>query len=204
VKRASKYEFRNLALSLPAFVIWPNMSGLLLTFAIFAGMHFCLPLLKKLEGRQGNEISLEEVCEVIEILLLGANAGLTHLETLKLVAETVTNPMRSEIAQAVARCNLGISLTKSLTYLSERHPSLSATTKIISRSEITGGPIIESLELELLLTRAQVANDVLRRVRSLSVKCVLPLGLCFLPAFFLATVIPIVANLLPDIFSTFN
>jgi Flp pilus assembly protein TadB len=151
VKGASNYEFRNFALSLPAFVLWPNMFGLLLTFAIFAGLHFGLPLLKKLEGRRGNEISLAEVCEVIEILLLGANAGLTHLESLKLVAETVTDPMQSEIAEVIARCNLGISLTRSLSYLTEKYPDLAATIKVISRSETTGGPIIEALELELLL-----------------------------------------------------
>lgn len=204
MKGASNYEVRNFALSLPAFVLWPNMFGSLIACVIFVGLHFGLSILTKIDSRHATEISLEVVSEVIEIFLLGANAGLTHLESLKLVAETVTDPMQSEIAEVIARCNLGISLTRSLSYLTEKYPDLAATIKVISRSETTGGPIIEALELELLLIRAQATNDVLRRVRSLSVKCVLPLGLCFLPAFFLATVIPIVANLLPDILSTFN
>jgi len=171
---------------------------------IFAVLQLGLPVLNEFDRKSDKEISRENICEFIEIFLLGINAGLTKLETLNLIFETSTEPLRSEISAVVTRCNLGISLVKSLEFTSEKYPKLAPALKTISRSEITGGPITESLELELMLTRAQSVNDALLRVRSLSIKCVLPLGLCFLPAFFVVTIVPIVASLIPNIFATFR
>ena len=202
MKRNLTGELRNLLLSLPGYLLFPNAFGILLASGVFSVLHFGLPLLRKLERAKKADISLEQVCEFIEIFLLGTNAGLTKLETLNLVAETVTDPLQSEVSEVITRCNMGIGLATSLTYTTIKYPKLSQTIKIISRSEVTGGSITEALELELLLARSQAANDVMKRVRSLSVKCVLPLGLCFLPAFFLATIVPIIASLVPTIFST--
>ena len=195
-------KFRNLLLSIPVVVYRPDIVGALLACVLFAALHFGLPLLKKLERNNADEISQENVCEFIEIFLLGTNAGLTKLETLNLVRETSTGPLPGEMSEVIARCNLGISLVTSLGYTAKKYPNLAQAIRTISRSELTGGPITEALELELTLTQAQSANEALRRVRALSVKCVLPLGLCFLPAFFLLTIVPIVASMLPKIFST--
>lgn len=195
---------RNLFLSLPAFVIFPHLLGLVLSIAILLGLNYLIPLIQKLDQAKNVEMSKESVSEFIELFLLGTNAGLNKLETLNLIVETSDNEIRSMASKVVARCNLGISLFTSLTYVAEQFPNLRSTIRILSRSESTGGPIIEALELELMLNRAQASNEVLQRVRSLSVKCVLPLGLCFLPAFFLLTIVPIVFSLLPNIFSTFH
>ena len=196
------YKIRNLLLSVPVLVYRPDLIGAIFLCVIFAALHFGLPFLNKFDHKSLNEISSENICEFIEIFLLGINAGLTKLETLNLVIETSTEPLRGEISEVVARCNLGISLVKSLGYTAEKYPKLGSVLKTISRSETTGGPISESLELELMLTRAQSVNEALLRVRSLSIKCVLPLGVCFLPAFFVVTIVPIVASLIPNIFAT--
>jgi len=197
-------KFRNLLLSLPILVYRPDIVGALVACMIFAVLQLGLPVLNEFDRKSEKEISRDNICEFIEIFLLGINAGLTKLETLNLIFETSTEPLRSEISAVVTRCNLGISLVKSLEFTAEKYPTLAPALKTISRSEITGGPITESLELELMLTRAQSVNDALLRVRSLSIKCVLPLGLCFLPAFFVVTIVPIVASLIPNIFATFR
>lgn len=193
---------RNLVLSFPVLVLWPNFTGLVIFFLLYCLINFGLSVLSQADKDKAKDVTSEMVCEFIEIFLLGTNAGLNKLETLNLVAETVSDPIRHEINDALARCNLGISLVSSLAYSAEQFPKLAPAIKAISRSEITGGAVTDALGLELMLNRAQSVNEVLRRVRSLSVKCVLPLGLCFLPAFFLATIVPILASLLPNIFST--
>jgi len=195
-------RFRNAVLSLPAMFLWPNLFGVLISSLIFCCLQFGLPVLQNFESRSRTDLSQEDVCQFIEIFLLGTNAGLTKLEALQLVFDTATEPLQSEIVSAIGRCNLGVGLVPSLSYTAEKYPELAPAIKAISRSEITGAPISAALELELMLTRSQAANDVLQRVRSLSVKCVLPLGLCFLPAFFLLAIVPIIASLLPSIFST--
>ena len=195
---------RNALLSLPVIFLWPTLLGGLISSLLFCCLQFGLPVLQNFESRSSNELSKEDVCQFIEIFSLGTNAGLTKLEALQLVLETSSEPLQSEISKAIGRCNLGVGLVPSLAYTAEKYPNLAPAIKVISRSEITGAPISAALELELMLTRAQAANEVLQLVRSLSVKCVLPLGLCFLPAFFLLTIVPIVASLLPSIFSTLN
>jgi len=202
LKHLHNQKFRNLLLSIPVLVFRSDIAGVLFASTLFCALHFGIPLLKALEHVSPEDLSDDEVCEFIELFLLGTNAGLTKLETLNLVAETSSGPLPDEIAEVIARCNLGISLVTSLGYTAKKYPNLGQAIRTISRSELTGGPITEALELELTLTQAKSANDALRRVRSLSVKCVLPLGLCFLPAFFLLTIVPIVASMLPKIFST--
>jgi pilus assembly protein TadC len=201
VKFLRTYEFRNLVLSLPAFILWTNLGGASISILVFTFLQFGLPIVQRFERNHPEEISRENVCEFIEIFLLGTNAGLTKLETLNLVLETASEPLRSEISRVISRCKMGIGLATSLSYTAERYPIITPVLAAISRSEITGAPVSAALEIDLMLNRAQAANEILQRVRSLSVKCVLPLGICFLPAFVLVTIVPIVATLLPSIFS---
>lgn len=195
---------RNLFLSFPAVLIFPNFAGLLLLIVVFLLLNYGLPVLRNFDDSKKQSFTRQNVCEFIDLFLLGTNAGLTKLETLNLINETASIAVQNVVTQAIARCNLGISLSTSLSYVAGQYPGLRSSIRVISRSELTGAPIIEALELELMLNRAQASNEVLRLVRSLSVKCVLPLGLCFLPAFFLITIVPIVASLLPNMFSAFH
>lgn len=201
MKYLRTHGFRNLVLSLPALILWTNFAGAFISSLVFTFLQFGLPILQRFERHNTAQISRENVCEFTEIFLLGTNAGLTKLESLNLVIETSTEPLRGEIQSVISRCKMGIGLATSLAYTAEKFPILAPVITAISRSEITGAPITSALEIDLMLNRSQAANDVLQRVRSLSVKCVLPLGLCFLPAFFLVTIVPIVATLLPSIFA---
>jgi len=48
--------------------------------------------------------------------------------------------------------------------------------------------------------RAERGADLERRARAVGVKAVLPLAVCFLPAFVLLAVVPIVGSLVVDLF----
>ena len=197
-------RMKSLVLSLPVLIIWPNIYGAVGTVLLFNLLQRGIPFLNKLDSRHANEISKADLCEFIEVLLLGITAGLTVLESLKLAESFVREPLTAEITKIISRCNFGMSLSTSLAFIGEQFPKLDQLVRIMTRSEVVGAPIAESLALELSLNRSFLANETLQRVRSLSVKCVMPLGLCFLPAFFLLTIVPIVASLLPNIMSTFS
>jgi hypothetical protein len=82
---------------------------------------------------------------------------------------------------------------------SETDPRLAPFVRICRRVGTTGAAVADDLRrLASELRRAHQA-DRRRRAQRAAVWVVLPLGLCFLPAFLLLTVVPVVAALLPGL-----
>jgi pilus assembly protein TadC len=71
--------------------------------------------------------------------------------------------------------------------------------KVLLRSSQTGAPVHQSLVSVVEAARDQLASSLEARARSAGVHAVAPLALCFLPAFMLVTVVPIVGSLLPTV-----
>ena len=65
----------------------------------------------------------------------------------------------------------------------------------------TGAPTAGLLQVSARQLRRERRHEAERRAAQLGVKMVLPLGICFLPAFILLGVIPVVLGLLPQVFS---
>ena len=81
----------------------------------------------------------------------------------------------------------------------DAHPRLAPVVRICRRVGVTGAAAAEDLRrLAMEIRRAHQA-DRRRRAQRAAVWVVLPLGLCFLPAFLLLTVVPVVAALLPGL-----
>lgn len=78
-----------------------------------------------------------------------------------------------------------------------RVPALEPAARACRRTAVTGAAVADELRRAAGSSRAQRAAEQRRRVRRASVWLVLPLGLCFLPAFVLVGVVPLVAALLP-------
>jgi pilus assembly protein TadC len=190
---------RNLLLSAPPLFLFPGVLGLVLSIAIWALMHFGVPELERRRIEQIQSITPASVCELIELLALCSSAGLTALDCFRLICDCLDEPLKSAITRLLARCDLGMSLTKSLQKLATEFPELAAAVNVLIRTQNSGARTIGTLEIVLHLHRAQMQSQLLQRVRALSVKCVLPLGLCFLPAFVLLTIVPIVGCLIPTI-----
>ena len=62
-------------------------------------------------------------------------------------------------------------------------------------SAATGAPVAQRLRRLATASRQRQQDELLRKVRGLSVRAVVPLGVCFLPAFLLLAVVPLVASL---------
>jgi pilus assembly protein TadC len=81
----------------------------------------------------------------------------------------------------------------------EGNPQLAGVVRICRRVGTTGAAVADDLRrLAAELRRAHQA-DRRRRAQRAAVWVVLPLGLCFLPAFLLLTVVPVVVALLPGL-----
>lgn len=71
----------------------------------------------------------------------------------------------------------------------------------LSFAHATGAPTAELLHVSARQLRTRRRHESQRRAEELGVKMVLPLGICFLPAFILLGVIPVIIGLLPQIVS---
>ena len=76
-------------------------------------------------------------------------------------------------------------------------PGLGGIARAVARSSRTGAPLATLLSSAAIDLRAEASAAALVQVRAASVRCVLPLGLCLLPAFGLLGIVPVVAGLLP-------
>lgn len=63
----------------------------------------------------------------------------------------------------------------------------------------TGAPTVELLQVSARQARAERRQDAERRAARLGVQMVVPLGLCFLPAFVMLGVVPVVLGMLPEL-----
>lgn len=68
----------------------------------------------------------------------------------------------------------------------------------LSFAYATGAPSASMLQAAAEQARAQRRQDSERRAEELGVKMMLPLGACFLPAFILVGVVPVVISMLPE------
>ncbi|MGO1524172.1 MAG: type II secretion system F family protein [Nesterenkonia sp.] len=75
---------------------------------------------------------------------------------------------------------------------------LSAFCEHLSFAYATGAPSASMLRAAAAQARVQRRHDAERRAEELGVKMMLPLGACFLPAFILLGVVPVVLSMLPE------
>ncbi|MEV4390498.1 type II secretion system F family protein [Nonomuraea sp. NPDC049607] len=111
-----------------------------------------------------------------------------------LAATTIGGPLGQRLAWVSSQLRLGADPEPTWATLT-RDPALSRLSRAMSRAAQTGAPLAD------VLTRlADDARDAARAAslaaaRTVGVKAVAPLGLCFLPAFVLLGIIPVIAGL---------
>ncbi|GAB3849109.1 type II secretion system F family protein [Nesterenkonia populi] len=80
----------------------------------------------------------------------------------------------------------------------EHHPQLALYCEHLSFSYATGAPSARMLEAAAAQARARQRHEAERAAGELGVKMMLPLGACFLPAFILLGVVPVIISMLPE------
>ena len=199
MNKAKSPRLRNLILSAPTAFMVGNPLGLFVAATIFLGLELLLPRVIATQLEHERKISQEEVYELLEVVALGASAGLTTLDCLKMSSDFVSEKLSKVIVSVIARCQLGLTFSQSMWIAVSENPALESFARTLIQADSTGGSIHEALRVNLQILRIQTASKKLKMVKSAPIKCVFPLGLCFLPAFFLLTVVPVVAALLPKL-----
>ena len=194
-----KSHFRNIFISATFYFVFNGLFGVFVAALCFGVLSFALPVFEKSQQAKVSKLGLRDIEVFVEILMLGTSAGLSAQSTLRFNLELLPTKLKGEIEELLNRCDVGMSWSKSLEIMCQRIPELRSIGNILLRSAQSGSPIGDSLQKVYQIQRRQNENDSIKKIRSVAVRCVLPLGLCFLPAFIILTIVPIVATLIPSV-----
>lgn len=133
--------------------------------------------------------------QVADLLAVCLAAGVTLSTAVRAVSEASPEPVAGLLHVAVGRLELGADPASTWTALAAE-PALAPIARAALRSSESGAPLAEALLGVATELRQRHRATIEVAARSVGVRAVGPLGACFLPAFMLLGVVPLVASLL--------
>jgi pilus assembly protein TadC len=137
-----------------------------------------------------------EILRTLEIIQLGVSSGMTISDALEYAQKNSPLPVAQELERGLKQFRIGYPLACGLNEiaLENSHWRLISDTLITSLN--TGNSIANQLVDVAFILQSAIDTEKLKRIKAVAVKSVLPLGLCFLPAFILLAVVPVVAGMI--------
>ena len=143
-------------------------------------------------ARERHRIVLE-LPVALDLLASCLAAGLPLRRALPKVTALLPGPLGRELGRVTARLELGEGDAAAWRALVD-HDQLGRLARDAARSAESGAPLAELFGQHAHDARADRRAALEERARTAGVRAVLPVALCFLPAFFLIGVVPIVAG----------
>lgn len=192
---------QRVAAAVAALAVWlfvGGVAGLLLAVVTAAVGPRILARLEPKGARVRRQRMEAAAPGVADLLAACLAAGTPMQSALAAVGEATGQPAADVLKQAVGQLELGAD-PDAVWAAMGRHPALAPIARAARRSDESGAPLAEVL--------CRVADDlrhshratVEKAARSVGVRAVGPLGACFLPAFMLLGVVPLVASLLQHV-----
>jgi pilus assembly protein TadC len=137
-----------------------------------------------------------EILRALEIIQLGVSSGMTIGDALEYSQKHSPPAAAKELERVLNQFRLGMPLASSLEKIAIDNPGWRSISDTLITSLNSGSPVVDQLADVAFILQSSIDTEKLKRIKSVAVKSVLPLGLCFLPAFILLAVIPVIAGLL--------
>jgi Flp pilus assembly protein TadB len=132
----------------------------------------------------------------LDLISAALDAGLPHLPAVAAVAAALPGPTGAPLRRAAAMVDVtGESAWRALV----KDPEVGPLAAVMARSEQSGAPVAESVRILAEEVRREERAERMSRARRVGVRTAAPLGLCFLPAFFVVAVVPTVIGLIGDV-----
>jgi pilus assembly protein TadC len=128
----------------------------------------------------------------LDLLAACLVAGVPLDRALRAVIAGVGGPVAAELAVVLGAIELGAAEDA---WGLLRDPQLAAAGRVLARGSASGAPVAETTAVLATEHRAAARTEAEAAARRAGVAAVAPLAACFLPAFGLVTVVPIVAGL---------
>lgn len=145
------------------------------------------------QGHSAAALGLDDAITVADYIAVCCSAGLTIGQAVGHLANARIGQPSRWAADVIARHEMGLPLGQALRTSSTEHPLIEDVARVLGRAYSTGAPVASRLHRLAASMRRHRRGELTRRVRTLSVRAVVPLGVCFLPAFVLLAVVPLAA-----------
>jgi pilus assembly protein TadC len=149
-------------------------------------------------ARRAVETISAELPSAADLLATCLTSGATPADALETVAEATQGPLADRLRQVAGALRLGADPTDAWAPVTRGHP-VAPLARAFIRSDATGAPIAETVTAvadDQRLAARWTAEAAARRSGVLAVG---PLALCFLPAFILTGVVPVIVAVASDV-----
>jgi pilus assembly protein TadC len=137
--------------------------------------------------------------QACDLLAVAVAAGLPVRVAVERVAATLGGPVGDALGGVAARVRLGVPEPEAWAELASQ-PGLEALAREVSRVVSSGVGIVGLLRELARDARLAAASDAQVRAKRVGVRSVLPLMLCFLPAFVLLGIVPVFGGIVTTVF----
>lgn len=170
-------------------------AGLVVGFLVVFVVHRVLGRLEPRAVRLRRQRLVADLPLAADLLAGCLRAGRSPTEAIEVIAAELAGPLGLALHQVAAAFRLGADArTAWKGFLDEE--VLAAFGRAMVRVWDTGAPLAETLDRLADDARAARRAETDRRARAVGVQAAAPLGLCFLPAFVLVGIVPLVAGAL--------
>lgn len=146
-------------------------------------------------ARRRRERLVQELPQVLELLASAMNAGLPLRAAVREVLAVIDGPLAEDLTDVVRAIDLGQPEPDAWRTL-RQHPQLGQISVDLARSVESGTMLVAVLRRYASLARRDRRGALEARARTVGVKSVPPLMVCFVPAFLLVCVVPTIVSAL--------
>jgi pilus assembly protein TadC len=153
-------------------------------------------LLGRLEPRsvrRRREQLISDAPQALELMATGLATGMPVRLAGRVVADAFDSAVGEDLGRVLALVDLGVSDAEAWRTLRD-HPQLGPAAQELSRSVESGTMMVEALRRHAAAAREARRTSLVIRARSVGVRSVLPLMICFIPSFLLLGVVPTVVS----------
>ncbi len=179
-----------LAFGVAVALVVGGVAGIPAGLAAAAGAERGLRKLEPAAERTARQRRSEELPFVLDLLGICLQAGMPLVAALETVAEARPGPFSRDLAVVAGLQRLGSTPAEAWAELAV-DPELSPVARAVGRSAESGSRLAAAFERMAAEKRASLAAGAASRAQRAGVTAMVPLGLCFLPAFVCLGVVPI-------------
>ncbi|SDS52827.1 Flp pilus assembly protein TadB [Microlunatus soli] len=147
--------------------------------------------------RRRREQMIQDLPHVLELMASAMNAGLPLRAAVREVVAVTSGPLTDDLADVVRNIDLGRSDADAWRALRD-HPQLGRVSVDLARSVDSGTMLVAVLRRSAEIARRDRRGAMEARARTVGVKSVPPLMVCFVPAFLLVCVVPTIVSALQN------
>jgi pilus assembly protein TadC len=177
--------------------------GLVIAPALVFGVPLALSRLEPAAVRKRRTRIAADMPLAVDLLAACLRAGRPPQAAVGTVAKAIGGPLADLLAGVGHRLDLGMDPIEAWSALLAE-PPCAALARAVQRALRSGAPLARSLEHLADDSRQARRWTVEEHARAIESRAVVPLGLCFLPAFVLLGVVPTVAGSLGGILRLFS